>query len=78
MQPDKQTLPMDARLEYQNGKFVICPETLGTALNAEKTTELIRRCIEEGRNHVNLEEADVYLTAAVTQNDTSTALLKFM
>ncbi len=71
MQPDKQTLPMDARLEYQNGKFVICPETLGTALNAEKTTELIRRCMEEGRNYVNLEEADVYLTAAVTQNDTS-------
>ncbi len=71
MQPDRQIQPVDAHLEYQDGEFTIIPETAGTALDAEKVLELVCKCVEESQESLDLEEQDVYFTAAVTKDDQS-------
>ncbi len=69
MQPDRQVPPTDAHLEYQEGEFVIVPETQGTALDMEKVLEAICKCVEESQESLDLEEQNVYYTAAVTQEN---------
>lgn len=66
MQADRQTVPVDAHLQYANGEFSIVPETEGTALDAEKALEFICSAIDEAKESVDLEEGDVYVKAAVT------------
>ncbi len=69
MKPDRQVPPTDAHLEYQEGQFVIIPETEGTALDAAKVLDLICRCVEEGQESLELEKEGVYQTAAITKDD---------
>ncbi len=69
MQPDRQVPPTDAHLEYQEGQFIIVPETEGTALDAEKVLELICKCVEESSESLDLEKENVYPAAAVTKDD---------
>lgn len=69
MQPDRQVPPTDAHLEYQEGQFVIVPETEGTALDADKVLGLICKCVEESQESLDLEKEGVYQAAAVTKDD---------
>lgn len=69
MQPDRQTAPVDAHLEYQENQFVIVPETVGTAVDAEKTLEILCKCVEESLSSVDLEKEDVYQKAAVLKDN---------
>lgn len=69
MQPDRQVAPVDAHLEYQENQFVIVPETVGTAVDAEKTLEILCKCVEESLSSVDLEKEDVYYTASVARDN---------
>lgn len=69
MQPDRQVAPVDAHLEYQENQFVIVPETVGTAVDAEKTLEILCKCVEESLSSVDLEKEDVYYTASVDRDN---------
>ncbi|MCI8814455.1 MAG: L,D-transpeptidase family protein [Lachnospiraceae bacterium] len=69
MQPDRQVPPTDAHLEYQEGQFVVVPETQGTALDAEKVIEAVCRCVEESQESLDLETEDVYYSASITKDN---------
>lgn len=68
MQPDRQVPPTDAHLEYQEGQFVVVPETQGTTLDGEKVIAAVCRCVEESQESLDLEKEDVYYAAAVTKD----------
>lgn len=69
MQPDRQVPPTDAHLEYQEGQFVVVPETQGTALDGEKVIEAVCRCVEESQESLDLEKEDVYYAASITKDN---------
>ncbi len=69
MLPDRQVPPTDAHLEYQDGQFVVVPETQGTALDMEKVIAAVCRCVEESQESLDLEKEDVYYAAAITKDN---------
>ena len=69
MQDANMTPPQDARLEDDGTAYQIVPEVEGTALDKEKTTEVIKKAVDERRTEVSLTDEDCYLKPAVLQND---------
>lgn len=70
MQADQVTPPQDAALTQDaDGKYVITPEVEGNQLDEEKTLNLVKAAISEGRSEVSLEEGDCYIKPAVYSDD---------
>ena len=66
---EKMTAPEDARLVYQEGGFVIQPETEGNLLKTEELKNVLEQAVREGKREVSAEEAGLYETPAVRQGD---------
>lgn len=69
MQDANMTPPQDARLEDDDTAYQIVPEVEGTALDKEKTTEVIKKAVDERRTEVSLTDEDCYLKPTVLQSD---------
>ena len=63
------TPPQDARLEDDDTAYQIVPEVEGTALDKEKTTEVIKKAVDERRTEVSLTDQACYLKPTVLQSD---------
>ncbi len=69
MQDDYMTLPQDAKVEDDGTTYQIVPEVEGTALDKEKTIEVLKNAVDEGKTEVSLMEEDCYLKPAILQSD---------
>lgn len=67
MLEDNWTYPENAYISKTADAFEIVPETQGTALDKTKAEETLRSAFVSGQSNVNLEQAQCYLTAAVTK-----------
>lgn len=64
------TQPEDAKIEKQDGGFVIIPETPGTALNRDAFVSAVEQALSGGAETLNLEQAEgVYVQPAVRQDN---------
>ena len=67
LQEENMVAPEDARMEYQDGKYVVIPEITGTTLDADKVLKLVVEAAREGNPSVNITEAEgVYEDPAIT------------
>lgn len=69
MQDVNMIQPQDAKVEDDGTTYRIIPEVEGTALDKEKTTEVLKKAVDEGKSEVFLTEEDCYLKPAVLQSD---------
>ena len=71
LQEENMTAPTDAYMDFQDGSFVIVPETQGTQLDADTAAQLIRNAVAAHEDTLNIEEAapDIYAVPAVTSSD---------
>ncbi len=67
MQKDQMIAPKDAYVgEKEDGSYEIVQESKGTELDQEKVNAAVHLAVESGRQSLNLEAADCYVTAEVT------------
>ncbi len=69
MQDANMMPPQDAKVEDDGTTYQIVPEIEGTALDKEKTMEVLKKAVDERRQEVSLTEEDCYLKPAVLQSD---------
>jgi hypothetical protein len=69
MQEANMTAPTDAHLEYEDGSFVIVPQTQGNTLDTTKTVTVIEDAIYEGLTEVSLDDAGSYVAPTVYEDD---------
>ena len=69
MQDANMTLPQDAKMEDDGTTYQVVPEAEGTALDKEKTIEVLKKAVDEGKTEISLTEEDCYLKPAVLQSD---------
>ena len=69
-QAENQTEPENAYVAYQNGQFVIVPETVGSKLNIKEAYKVLNAAVDAGQTSVNFSDTpEAYVNAEVTQND---------
>lgn len=61
--------PVDAYIDFLDGRYQIVPETEGNLLDRDKTEKLIRNTVDFGRVKISLEENNCYQIPAKRQND---------
>lgn len=71
MQDENMIPAQDARVEDDGTAYKVIPETEGTALDKEKTLEVIKKAIDERKTEISLEDEDCYLKPTVLQSDES-------
>ncbi len=69
MQSANVTEPVDAHLEWQDGKYVIVPEVEGNRLDTEKVEQLLVSAVESGVKEVDFAEEKCYLEPQVRADD---------
>ena len=52
-QAENQTEPENAYVAYQNGQFVIVPETVGSKLNIKEAYKVLNAAVDAGQTSVN-------------------------
>ena len=68
--PENQTEPENAYVAYQNGQFVIVPETVGSKLNIKEAYKVLNAAVDAGQTSVNFSDTpEAYVNADVTQDD---------
>src|SRR5699024_4605081 len=72
-QEENQVAPENAYVAFQDGKFVIVPETQGSMLDETKAFQVLKDAVSQSQTEVDFSEKDVYQKAAVTQDDPSLA-----
>lgn len=55
------TEPEDAKLEYEDGKYVIVDEVLGNKVNQDKLQEKVKECILSGKESIDLDKSECYI-----------------
>lgn len=65
MQKENVIEPQDARLEQQDGVYVVVPEVEGNKLGTKKVFESLKRAVDGNARSVNLTEPDCYLAPKV-------------
>ena len=71
-QAENQTEPENAYVAYQNGQFVIVPETVGSKLNIKEAYKVLNAAVDAGQTSVNFSDTpEAYVNADVTQDDTA-------
>ena len=69
-QAENQTEPENAYVAYQNGQFVIVPETVGSKLNIKEAYKVLNAAVDAGQTSVNFSDTpEAYVNADVTQDD---------
>lgn len=69
-QAENQTAPENAYVAFQDGQFVIVPETEGSKLNIKQAYQVLDAAVESGQTSVNFADTpEAYVSADVTQND---------
>ena len=69
-QAENQTEPENAYVAYQNGQFVIVPETVGSKLNIKEAYKVLNAAVDAGQTSVNFSDTpEAYVNAEVTQDD---------
>lgn len=69
-QAENQTAPENAYVAYQDGQFVIVPETEGSKLNIKEAYKVLDAAVESGQNTVNFSDTpEAYVSADVTSDD---------
>ena len=69
-QAENQTAPENAYVAFQDGQFVIVPETEGSKLNIKQAYQVLDAAVEAGQTSVNFADTpEAYVSADVTQND---------
>ena len=71
MQEDQMEAPVDAKVEFLDGKFVAAEATQGTQLDVAKAKEAIAQAVAQGAQELEMESAGVYLEPAVSSDDTN-------
>ena len=67
-QAENQTEPENAYVAYQNGQFVIVPETVGSKLNIKEAYKVLNAAVDAGQTSVNFSDTpEAYVNAEVTQ-----------
>ena len=61
MKEENQVAPVDAKLVYENGQFVIVDEVYGTQLDNETIQTVILECVKNREASVNLNEKGCYV-----------------
>lgn len=69
MQDANMTSPQDAKVEDDGTAYQIVPEVEGTALDKEKTMEVLKKAVNERKTEISLTEEECYLKPAVLQSD---------
>ena len=60
----------NAYVAYQNGQFVIVPETVGSKLNIKEAYKVLNAAVDAGQTSVNFSDTpEAYVNADVTQDD---------
>lgn len=72
----KMEQPVDARVSYENGGFVILPEQEGEAVDPAELAAAVAEAVEKGAGELVLEEEDLYLKPEVTSDDEALAQRK--
>ena len=68
-QAEKQVEPENAYVAYQNGQFVIVPETVGSKLNIKEAYKILDAAVEAGQTSVNFGDTpEAYVNADVTSD----------
>ena len=68
-QAENQTAPENAYVAYQNGQFVIVPETAGSKLNIKEAYKVLDAAVEAGQTSVNFNDTpEAYVSADVTSD----------
>lgn len=75
---DQETMenPVDAHLEYADGKFQIVKEFMGTLLDVESATDKIKEAILNGEEVFNLEDAQCYINPAIYEDSLELATMQ--
>lgn len=69
-QAENQTAPENAYVAFQNGQFVIVPETEGSELDLKAAYKVLDEAISNGETSVNFADTpDAYVSADVTSDD---------
>ena len=69
-QAENQTAPENAYVAFQDGQFVIVPETEGSKLNIKQAYQVLDAAVAAGQTSVNFADTpEAYVSADVTQND---------
>ena len=69
-QAENQTEPENAYVAYQNGQFVIVPETVGSKLDIKAAYKVLDAAVEAGQASVNFGDTpEAYVDAEVTSDD---------
>lgn len=65
-QAENQTEPENAYVAYQNGQFVIVPETVGSKLNIKEAYKVLNAAVDAGQTSVNFSDTpEAYVNAEV-------------
>ena len=68
-QAENQTAPENAYVAYQNGQFVIVPETAGSKLDIKEAYKVLDAAVEDGQTSVNFNDTpEAYVSADVTSD----------
>ncbi len=73
-QPENIVEPANAYLDMKDGQLQIIPEVVGTKLDREKTVQVIRDAVDQGKTELDLEAAGCYVKPEIYQDDA--ALIK--
>ena len=71
LQEDQMEAPVDAKVEFLDGKFVAAEATQGTQLDIAKAKEAIAQAVAQGAQELEMESAGVYFEPAVSSDDTN-------
>ena len=68
-QAENQVEPENAYVAYQNGQFVIVPETVGSKLNIKEAYKVLDAAVDAGQTSVNFSDTpEAYVNADVTSD----------
>ncbi len=63
--------PQDAVISYQDGAYVIIPETEGNKLNKDMVYEAVKTAVKQSEESINLEEIGAYIQPTKRSTDES-------
>ena len=66
---ENQVAPENAYVAFQDGQFVIVPETQGSMLDETKALQALEDAVSDSKTEVDFSKLDVYQKAAVTKDD---------
>ncbi len=66
---ENQVAPENAYVAFEDGQFVIVPETQGSMLDEPKAFQALKTAVADSQSEIDFSKQDVYQKAAVTEDD---------